>query len=327
MEITSEIAGAMATDGAMPSLHDDPSSPPEDNPSPTTGNDNPSPTTGNDDPGATGSDNPGANEGSPCSFTPSTVVQTDHGEQPIGSLQVGEHVLAYNPKTKKMEYEPILHVWVHPDDDLVDLTLTVTIPASHGKPTKQISEVIHTNSKHPFLTVEKGFLPVGQIRVGMHVLRADGLVGVVTAWKLVPGIRTMYNLEVQQDHTFTVGDGGWVVHNCGDLNGSYPSLPKDVYRGVRTPDSSDLTQLRPGIEIRQDGTVKSGLSHFDSQVPLPGVQKWYKLPAGTPAPQGLQWVFKWSDRWGAYHVGLEPIGPMSAQDYGALVAGLPYGSP
>jgi hypothetical protein len=25
----------------------------------------------------------------------------------------------------------------------------------------------------------------------------------------------MYNLEVAQDHTFTVGDGQWVVHNCG----------------------------------------------------------------------------------------------------------------
>jgi hypothetical protein len=26
----------------------------------------------------------------------------------------------------------------------------------------------------------------------------------------------MYNLEVAQDHTFVVGMGMWVVHNCGD---------------------------------------------------------------------------------------------------------------
>ncbi len=47
----------------------------------------------------------------------------------------------------------------------------------------------------------------------MHLLRADGRVGVVTGWKVVHGAKTMYNLEVAQDHTFTVGSGQWVVHN------------------------------------------------------------------------------------------------------------------
>ncbi len=68
--------------------------------------------------------------------------------------------------------------------------------------------------KHPFLTLEHGFLPVGKIKLGMHILRADGRVGVVTGWKVVPGTQVMYNLEVAQDHTFTVGAGQWVVHNC-----------------------------------------------------------------------------------------------------------------
>jgi len=30
---------------------------------------------------------------------------------------------------------------------------------------------------------------------------------------VVPGTMTMYNLEVTNDHTFTVGTGQWVVHN------------------------------------------------------------------------------------------------------------------
>jgi hypothetical protein len=76
-------------------------------------------------------------------------------------------------------------------------------------------EVIHTNKKHPFLTLENGFLPVGQIKIGMHVRQADGSIGLITGWVLIPGVKTMYNLEVAQDHTFTVGDGQSVVHNCG----------------------------------------------------------------------------------------------------------------
>ena len=113
-----------------------------------------------------------------------------------------------------MELQPILHVWVHTDNDLVDLTITPAKKGTQGARADR-SEVIHTNKKHPFLTVEKGFLPVGQIKLGMHVVEANGQTAIITGWKVVPGVKTMYNLEVAQDHTFTVGAGQWVVHNCG----------------------------------------------------------------------------------------------------------------
>jgi RHS repeat-associated protein len=123
-----------------------------------------------------------------CSFTPTTEVATDRGKKAIGSLHTGEQVWAYNPKTHKMELQPIEHVWIHKDDDLVDLTISTPMKGLHGKVGPASSEVIHTNKKHPFLTIEKGFLPVGQITVGMHVIRADGRIGVITAWKIVPGV-------------------------------------------------------------------------------------------------------------------------------------------
>jgi hypothetical protein len=149
--------------------------------------------------------------GGGLSFAYKTAVATSTGEQAIGSLKPGEKVLAYNPQTKKMEYQPILHVWINHDNDLVDLTLTTKGPA---RKTYETSETLHTNKKHPFLTVEQGFVPVGQLKLGMHVVEASGLIGVVTGWKSVPGVQVMYNLEVAQDHTFTVGAGQWVVHNA-----------------------------------------------------------------------------------------------------------------
>ncbi len=121
-------------------------------------------------------------------------------------------------------FQPILHVWINHDSDLVDLTITTITKGEHGKPATKTSEVIHTNQKHPFFTMEHGFLPVGQIKLGMHILQADGQVGVVIGWKVVPGTRVMYNLEVAQDHTFTVGAGQWVVHNT--------CFPSDFKRSV-----------------------------------------------------------------------------------------------
>jgi death-on-curing family protein len=46
-------------------------------------------------------------------------------------------------------------------------------------------------------------------------VEADGQTGVVSGWKGIAGVKTMYNLEVALDHTFVVGMGMWVVHNCG----------------------------------------------------------------------------------------------------------------
>ena len=158
--------------------------------------------------------------GMPCgpltlSFAPLTKVATSQGEKAIGSLHPGERVWAYNLKTHKMELEPVVHVWINHDNDLVDVTIASTIPAQHGKAAQKTSEVVHTNQKHPFLTVEKGFVPVSQLRVDMHVMKADGGAGTITMLKAVPGTMTMYNLEIAQDHTYTVGEGEWIVHNCG----------------------------------------------------------------------------------------------------------------
>ncbi len=63
-----------------------------------------------------------------------------------------------------------------------------------------------------YLTLEQGFLPMGQLKLGMHIVRVDGRVGVVTGWKVVAGTKVMYNLEVAQDQTFVVGAGsGWCI--------------------------------------------------------------------------------------------------------------------
>ena len=69
-------------------------------------------------------------------------------------------------------------------------------------------------------------MPVGQIKLDMHIVEANGQVGRVSGWKVVPGVKTMYNLEVAQDHTFVVGMGMWVVHNCGKT--VVPSEPENL---------------------------------------------------------------------------------------------------
>jgi Pretoxin HINT domain len=203
------------------------------------------------------------------------VVATNHGEQAIGTLKVGEKVVAYNPKTHKMELEPIQHVWINRDNDLVDLTLTTTTRAPHSTVVTKHSEVIHTNQKHPFFTLEHGFVPVAHLHLGMHMLRADGSVGVVTGWKLVPGTQVMYNLTVAQDHTFTVGAGQWVVHNtCPFAPGAEQHILEGSNGGGYHWDGDPNT---PGEVVPGTETAPDAHGVYEAQVKVNGVQGCCKV--------------------------------------------------
>lgn len=215
-----------------------------------------------------------------CSFTANTPVTTVQGKQSISTLHIGDRVLAYNPKTHKTEPQSILHVWVHSDADLVNLAITTVLSKRYNKAVPQTTEIVHTNQRHPFLTVEQGFLPVSEITPGMHIVQADGRSGIVTGRKVEPGTATMYNLELARVHTFMVGEGQWIVHNeCSNLRDGTPvSLSED-----RLDHSFNSV------------SQKSGLSHaqewFGRPVTNADKQSWKNLI--NSAMKSKQ-VFPWS---------------------------------
>ena len=78
------------------------------------------------------------------SFSADTQVATDKGEQAISSLKVGDKVLAYDPKTTRVELKAIDAALVHHDLTLEDLTID--------------GEIVHTTPNHPFYTQDKGWV-------------------------------------------------------------------------------------------------------------------------------------------------------------------------
>ena len=149
-----------------------------------------------------------------------------------------------------MEWEPIEHVWIDHDDDLVNITISWTKQTKGG--IQKASETIHTNKKHPFFTQEAGFVQVAHLHVGMHILKADGSTGEITSWTAIPGTETMYNLQVAQDHTFTVGEQQWIVHNC-TANPNAIGFTQDTV----TNQGNGYT-VTGNIKGLQDGTLKPG---------------------------------------------------------------------
>jgi hypothetical protein len=108
-------------------------------------------------------------------------------------------VLAYDEDTDSTgEYE-VSAVHIHEDSTIVEVTIN--------------GEVIETTPEHPFYTLEDEWVAAEDLRVGDHIRQADGTYGLVEAIETYAQPQPMYNLTVEEAHTFFVGEGQWLVHN------------------------------------------------------------------------------------------------------------------
>jgi hypothetical protein len=135
------------------------------------------------------------------SFSPATLVLTAAGAVAIGSLGVGDHVLAYDEASGTTASYPISVVHINADPE----TGTVVIGG----------EAIETTPEHPFYTLEAGWLDAADLEPGMYVPSASGEAGEVSSVDFAARRAIMYNLTVEVAHTFFVGEGEWLVHNTG----------------------------------------------------------------------------------------------------------------
>jgi RHS repeat-associated protein len=134
------------------------------------------------------------------SFSASTVVLTPDGYKAISELEVGDMVLAYNQATNEVVEETITAVHVHTDPVIIHLVID--------------GELIETTPEHPFFTRDEGWVAAENLDEGDAVMTAALDFGSVESVTVLDQPQTMYNLTVDDAHTFFVGTGDWLVHNC-----------------------------------------------------------------------------------------------------------------
>jgi hypothetical protein len=242
------------------------------------------------------------------SFSAETPIATPDGETPIINLEVGDEVLAYNEQTGEVEAQPVTATIAHYDQTIVELTID--------------EEVLETTADHPFYTTENEWVEAADLQVGDRVWNVEGGWGVVEAVEVVAEPQMMYNLTVDEAHTFFVGEEGWLVHN-DDCVG------KTNEHGLIFLDKGVLQDLIMTVIGRMED-IGSPLFHWD-----PRVNTWWKTgnvpgrglegdgPAGTlPTwPENRAWLDRWIAAGHSFAV-TTPANEMSEE----YVPGVPNGN-
>ena len=149
-------------------------------------------------------------------FAGDTLVSTEEGNRRIDEIKPGDKVLSYNTETGENELQEVKNVSVSKTDILVHII------TDDGRD-------IETTMFHPFYVKnvknEDGtgeWKAASNLKAGDELLSEDGKkvkVSEVKVEKLAEEI-TVYNLELDEVHTYYVA-GGVLVHNrCGTSNAS-----------------------------------------------------------------------------------------------------------
>ncbi|WP_427923935.1 polymorphic toxin-type HINT domain-containing protein [Streptomyces sp. cg40] len=164
-----------------------------------------------------------------CSFSASTPVLLEHGKtKTIKKIKPGDKVEAGDPGTgKHTGTRTVTATFINHDDDLIDLTVRV----QGGK-----TVILHTTSEHPFWDdTERAWVSAGKLKPGHLLNTVRNRHALLTAVRVRPGEAAMYNLTVDDLHTYYVVAGGApiLVHNtCGpaDVTVSWkPGMPKSQF--------------------------------------------------------------------------------------------------
>jgi hypothetical protein len=163
---------------------------------------------------------------------------TERGLVAIEQLTVGMRVLARAQDGDAMAWKRVVRTFRRESTALVRLRV--------ARAGDDDDEIIDATTSHPMHVRDRGWVPAGELTPGRDVLvDRDGAPLELRGAESLPGAATVYNLEVEDFHTYFVGDHAVWVHNaCENLPGGTP-----VFHGTSSSNAFNIvTEGIKGVE-------------------------------------------------------------------------------
>jgi hypothetical protein len=134
-------------------------------------------------------------------FVAGTQVHTANGLKNIEDITADDYVWAWNETTGETALKKVVETYVNETKELVHVFI-------NGE------EIIATPS-HPFYSPVKGWTDAVNLRAGDILVLVNGEYVVVekVQHEILEAPLTVYNFQVEDDHTYFVGEAGTLVHN------------------------------------------------------------------------------------------------------------------
>ncbi|WP_281282207.1 polymorphic toxin-type HINT domain-containing protein, partial [Aliikangiella marina] len=181
-----------------------------------------------------------------CSFIAGTFIATPIGFREIQDLKVGDLVRAKNDQTDEVKDKKINAVF----DELHKEVIQLTVKLSDGK-----AETIVTTAEHPFMLYDGKWLPAGELEVGVFVETLDGFKAEIVGFEVTKEQQIAYNFEVDEFHTYAVGESQvWVHNECGSTAKERSKAKRRASRqaqrkaGIPTSKSGKNSQSKNGVK-------------------------------------------------------------------------------
>jgi hypothetical protein len=231
-------------------------------------------------------------------FAAGTPVLTSSGERPIEAIVPGEVVWARDELTGQPVLATVARTFVTPRQ----LVIGVDVPWDVGK-----TERLWVTPDHPFWVDRVGWLPARELSSSLLGTATGRAMATASTSEAEPV--TVYNLEVEGQHTFYVGRAHALVHNtCKYAPQTYSKWKKDPTK----PPNTEVNHLNQNAVY---GTKKGGAIPYGEGISVP-------LTGGTDDVNGQHYKYHRSleDFWDQYRPGGAKFGdPPTNAEYGAAV--------
>lgn len=138
-------------------------------------------------------------------FKGNTKVRTENGYTNIENIKVGDKVYSYNEITKQTELNNVSKVFVHEDNRIYII--------------KTLNQIIEVTPDHRMYVKSKygdkyKWTRVHEIKSGNYLYTIDGKEELILGISYKRENNKVYNLEVDNNHTYYVTTDNYLVHNA-----------------------------------------------------------------------------------------------------------------
>ncbi|WP_256873722.1 polymorphic toxin-type HINT domain-containing protein [Paenibacillus kribbensis] len=133
-------------------------------------------------------------------FTAGTKVQTDEGEKNIEDIMVGDRVLSKDETTGEVAYKEVTTTFNHETNEIYRIYVG--------------DQTIEATYNHPFWVDGKGWTFVKDLQIGDLLVQTDGNSLEIHSIEKLQKRVMVYNITVDDFHTYYVSDIGIWVHNA-----------------------------------------------------------------------------------------------------------------